>query len=129
MTDEYFVEGAEEIKDSAEILNWYRNLYHTENSNTERGIMARAINELLPEYCRQKAEIDILIRKKEKLRDELAEQQAEIERLKKQEKTVAKMYYLKGVRDFAKRVKQEINFPLKVWKVFDNLSKEMESDL
>ena len=31
---------------------------------------------------RQKAEIDILIRKKESLRDEIAEQQAEIERLK-----------------------------------------------
>lgn len=34
------------------------------------------------EVNRQKAEIDILIRKKEALRDELAEQQAEIERLK-----------------------------------------------
>ena len=32
---------------------------------------------------RQKSEIDILIRKKESLRDEIAEQQAEIERLKK----------------------------------------------
>ena len=31
---------------------------------------------------KQKAEIDILIRKKESLRDEIAEQQAEIERLK-----------------------------------------------
>ena len=31
---------------------------------------------------RQKAEIDILIRKKEALRDEIVEQQAEIERLK-----------------------------------------------
>ena len=33
-----------------EILNWYRNLYYTENSNTERGIMARAINDLFMEY-------------------------------------------------------------------------------
>ena len=35
------------------------------------------------EINRQKAEIDILIRKKDALRDEIAEQQAEIERLQK----------------------------------------------
>ena len=44
---------------------------------------------------RQKTEIDILIRKKETLRDELAEKDAEIERLQKEEKalliTVEKM--------------------------------------
>ena len=37
---------------------------------------------------RQKAEIDILIRKKESLRDEIAEQQAEIERLKEENKQI-----------------------------------------
>ena len=37
---------------------------------------------------RQKAEIDILIRKKESLRDEIAEQQAEIERLKGENKQI-----------------------------------------
>lgn len=37
---------------------------------------------------RQKAEIDILIRKKESLRDEIAEQQAEIERLNKENKQI-----------------------------------------
>ena len=37
---------------------------------------------------RQKAEIDILIRKKESLRDEIAEQQAEIERLKEENETI-----------------------------------------
>ena len=42
------------MKDSVEILNWYRNLYHAENENTERGIMARAINDILPEYIRLK---------------------------------------------------------------------------
>ena len=50
----------------------------------------------------QKTEIDILIRKKETLQDEIAEQQAEIERLKRQENTVAKLYHKKGVKDFAK---------------------------
>lgn len=88
MTDRYFVEEAEKIKDSAEILNWYRNLYHCENETTERGLMARAINDILPEYSRQNAEIDILIRKKETLRDEIAELQAENERLKEENKAL-----------------------------------------
>lgn len=56
------------------------------------------------------------------------ESQAEIERLQKQENTVAKMHYKRGMRDFAKRVKEEINFPLAVWKVFDNILKEMVGD-
>ena len=60
MTDRYFVEGAEKINDSAETLNWYRNLYHCENETTERGIVARAINDILPEYVHQKAEIERL---------------------------------------------------------------------
>ena len=60
MTDRYFVEEAKKINDSAEILNWYRNLYHCESETTERGVMARAINDILPEYARQKAEIERL---------------------------------------------------------------------
>ena len=54
MTDEYFVKTSQDIKNPAEILNWYRNLYHSESENTERGIMARAINDILPEYIRLK---------------------------------------------------------------------------
>lgn len=50
--EQYF---AEEVKvsnmtDPLEILNWYRNLYYTENNNTEHGIMARAINDLFMKY-------------------------------------------------------------------------------
>lgn len=37
-------------KTPIEILNWYRNLYYTEPSNTERGIMANAINDLFMKY-------------------------------------------------------------------------------
>ena len=29
-----------------EILNWYRNFYHTENNNTEQGAMVNAINDI-----------------------------------------------------------------------------------
>jgi hypothetical protein len=50
MDDKWFVDGCNtpkennEIKTDIEILNWYRNLYHKEEQDTERGIMARAIN-------------------------------------------------------------------------------------
>lgn len=33
-----------------------------------------------------------------------------------------------GIKEFAERVKQKINFPLAVWKVFDNLVAEMTGD-
>lgn len=51
MDDRYFAEVVESSNmDVLEILNWYRNLYHNENPNTERGIMARAINDLFMIY-------------------------------------------------------------------------------
>ena len=48
MYENDFVEEVIEdnITDPFEILNWYRNLYYKEPSNTERGIMANAINDL-----------------------------------------------------------------------------------
>lgn len=51
MDDKYFVEEVSKHNmDSLEILNWYRNLYYKEGSNTEKGIMARAINDLFMKY-------------------------------------------------------------------------------
>ncbi len=38
------------ITDPKEILNWYRNLYYKEGTDTERGVMARAINDLFTNY-------------------------------------------------------------------------------
>ena len=43
---QYFASSINKNDSYMDILNWYRNLYHTENDNTERGIMARAINDL-----------------------------------------------------------------------------------
>ena len=50
--EEYFVDEvkAYNMTDPLEILNWYRNLYYQKGSNTEHGIMARAINDLFMEY-------------------------------------------------------------------------------
>ena len=39
-----------DMTDPLEILNWYRNLYYKEDVNTERGIMACAINALFMAY-------------------------------------------------------------------------------
>ena len=49
---------AEQTKNmtAAEILNYYRNLYYAEAQVTERGIVANAINDILPEYARQQAD-------------------------------------------------------------------------
>lgn len=50
--ENYFVREVREynITDPLEILNWYRNLYYKENNNTERGVMARAINDVFMKY-------------------------------------------------------------------------------
>lgn len=55
MDDNTFAEEVIEyhIKDPLEILNWYRNLYYTEPSYTERGIMANAINDLFMKYRKE----------------------------------------------------------------------------
>ena len=37
-----------------EKLNYYRNYYHADGDNTEAGVIANAINEILPEYVRLK---------------------------------------------------------------------------
>lgn len=49
--ERYFVEEVlNNNMDTLEILNWYRNLYYKDGSNTERGIMARAINDMFMMY-------------------------------------------------------------------------------
>ena len=72
-----------------------------------------AVGELLRIIKNQKVEIDILIRKKKTLRDEIAEQQAEIERLQKQLKEgidlsddVFKIVKSEAYREFADKVKK-----------------------
>lgn len=39
-----------DMTDPMEILNWYRNLYYKEGVTTERGLMARTINDLFVKY-------------------------------------------------------------------------------
>ena len=51
-----FVQGVKPEDDYFKILNWYRNLNYKESNNTERGIMANAINELFMDLKNRKAE-------------------------------------------------------------------------
>ena len=58
MGDERFVEGVFALRKRGEgtpmdILNWYRNLYYKEGKNTERGLMAMAINDLFMKMKRR----------------------------------------------------------------------------
>lgn len=39
---------------STEILNAFRNKYYTDGNNTENGIVANALDEILPEYIKLK---------------------------------------------------------------------------
>ena len=67
-----------------EILNYYRNRYYAEPLVTERGIVANAINDILPQYISQKAEI---------------------ERLQKHNTEMARRHYTDGIKEFAERLK------------------------
>ena len=55
--EEHFVKSAEKCSSPEDILNWYRNLYYKEDKNTERRIVAEAINEFfvkkLPELLKE----------------------------------------------------------------------------
>ena len=54
--DKTFIDGVKPDDDCYKILNWYRNLNYKEESNTERGIMANAINELFMDLKNKVAE-------------------------------------------------------------------------
>lgn len=47
--DDYFIRNINDDMTCWDILNWYRNLYFKENSNTERGRMAWVIDDCFEE--------------------------------------------------------------------------------
>ena len=51
-----FIDGVKPEDDCYKILNWYRNLNYKEEPNSERGIMARAINDLFMDLKKRVAE-------------------------------------------------------------------------
>lgn len=77
-----------ELKSASE---WFSK--HSRNTNTA---IIEICNRAVEVINNQKSEIDILIRKKEALKDEIAEIQAENERLRKMECLVKEMVGKKG---------------------------------
>ena len=65
----YFVEEAKKIKYPVDILNWYRNLYHNEDEDTEQRIMAEAINKVFMEL-KDKGALGYLNSKKQVITNE-----------------------------------------------------------
>lgn len=56
MREELFVKTCKGMN-SVDILNYYRNLYYTESVDTEKGILAWAINDILPKYVKLNAKM------------------------------------------------------------------------
>lgn len=67
MSDNSFVESAKKMTDPVEILNWYRNLYYKEPDATETGIVARALNDILPELVALKKASSGFVKTSERL--------------------------------------------------------------
>ena len=86
MNDDIFVEEVLEsnITDPIEILNWYRNLYYREPVNTERDIMADAINDLFMEIEELKAD-------NKRLRDMWAKAVSDLSKCQVENKELNKM--------------------------------------
>lgn len=59
MTDNEIIKAYEGLTANQQ-LNLYRNLYYNDGYATERGIIANAINDILPKYHSQKEEIEEL---------------------------------------------------------------------
>ena len=102
------------------------------------------LSEVLALINRQKAEIDLLIRKKETLRDEIAEQQAEIERLREENTALDGANVLltvtlqnaraEAIKEFAERLKEKykdydnnvgVVGKIALFNDIDNLAKEL----
>lgn len=45
-----------------EQLNLFRNLYYTDGNDTEKGIIANALNEILPMYVKLREQLERLVR-------------------------------------------------------------------
>ena len=112
-------------------LNIFRNLYYNDGIATEKGIVANALNDILPQFDRQKAEI-------ERLKELNADLVALADRRKK-----AAFSYLKGkmesdialrtskaeaIKEFAERLKAKFDqhgVDYTAYTIVDDVMKEM----
>lgn len=122
MTDKDTIKAYEGLTPRQQ-LTLFRNLYYNDGYATERGIVANAINDILPEYARQQAEI-------ERLRESYSIYE---------ETTGLKQAKADAIREFAEMMKKSIwkksqyadgrfYFRAHTAEDIDNLVKEMTED-
>ena len=57
--EKVFLAALTNTQDAAAILSWYRNLHLSEiGCHSERGVLAAALNTLLPDYCELKDRLE-----------------------------------------------------------------------
>lgn len=98
MTDNEILKAYEGLTANQQ-LNLYRNLYYNDGYATERGIIANAINDMLPKYHSQKVEIERLKK---------AENDEFCEIVFTDRSEAIKMLKTEAVKEFAERMKDEM---------------------
>lgn len=143
MTDKAVIKAYEGLTANQQ-LNLFRNLHYNDGNSTVNGIIANAINDILPQLHRQQAEIEILQHKYELavaereanvkgFTETLEKQRVEIERLKNINKKLDGFVLearAEGIKEFAERVKVMSEYGtinVSSWQV-DNLVKEMTEE-
>ena len=121
-TDSEIIKAYEDLTSNQQ-LNLFRNLYYNDGFSTEKGIVANAINDILPKYCKQQEEIDSL---RADLKRVYAERDAYI--------CTSNFMKSEAVKEFAKRLEEYsyesmgnygISHMVVSVKDIDNLVKEM----
>lgn len=94
LTDSEIMKAYEDLTSNQQ-LNLFRNLYYNDGFSTEKGIVANAINDILPKYCKQQEEIDSL---RADLKRVYAERDAHI--------CTSNVMKSEAVKEFAKRLEE-----------------------
>ena len=97
MTDNDIIEAYEGLTSNQQ-LNLFRNFYYNNGFSTEKGIIANAINDILPKYCKQQKEVEQWKEEANKYQNLWCTSVDDIEKVK-----------AKAVKDFAERLKENIS--------------------
>lgn len=97
MTDNDIIEVYEGLTSNQQ-LNLFRNFYYNDGFSTEKGIIANAINDILPKYCKQQEEIEQWKEEANKYQNLWCTAVDDIEKVK-----------AKAAKDFAERLKENIS--------------------
>ena len=128
LTNSEIIKAYEDLTSNQQ-LNLFRNLYYNDGFSTEKGIVANAINDILPKYCKQQEEIDNL--------------RAELKKVCTERDThICTSNFIKSeaIKEFANRLKNKIktecnpygkptfdyDTSISIMRYIDNLVKEME---